>query len=80
MEFPEIPDPRGNMRGLGVADLAQALADGRAPRLSPEISLHVVEALNAFEESAKSGLVYEMKSTCGSTEPMGRDWALWEVR
>ncbi len=77
--FPADPDPRGNMRGLGVSDMAQALIDGRPSRLSPEISLHVVEALNAFAASAKDGGVYEMTTTCERPEPMGQDWGLWEV-
>ena len=80
MLFPENPEHRANMRGLGVADMARALIDGRPARLSTDLSLHVVEALNAFEISAKSGAAYEMKSSCSPTEPMGRDWALWEIR
>ncbi len=80
IEFPVNPEHRGNMRGLGVSDMAQALIDGRKSRMSESISLHVVEALNAFEESAKTGTCYEMKSTCEPTEAMGKDWALWEVR
>lgn len=80
MEFPENPEHRGNMRGLGVSDMAQSLIDGRKSRMSESISLHVVEALNAFEESAKTGKAYEMTSTCEPTEAMGKDWALWEVR
>jgi len=39
-----------------------------------------VEALNAFEESAKTGTAYMMQTTCEPTQPMGKDWALWEVR
>lgn len=78
--FPLDPDPRGNMRGLGVSDMAQALIDGRDSRLSSDLSLHVVEALNAFEIAAETNSVYEMKTTCERPEPMGKDWNLWEVR
>lgn len=80
MEFPENPEHRANMRGLGVTDMAQALIDGRKSRLSAEISLHVVEALNAFELSAKTGAPYVMTTSCERTEPMGKDWALYEIR
>lgn len=80
IEFPVNPEHRANMRGLGVSDMAQALLDGRKSRLSCDISVHVVEALCAFEESAKTGQAYMMESTCGTTEPMGKDWALWEIR
>ena len=58
----------------------QAILDGRESRMSTDISVHVVEALNAFEESAKTGSAYIMKTTCEPTAPMGKDWALWEVR
>lgn len=73
-------EPGKNMRGLGVSDMAQALLDGRCSRLSTELSLHVVEALNAFEFAAETDSVYEMKTTCTQPEPMGQDWALWEIK
>lgn len=78
--FPADPDPRGNMRGLGASDMAQALMDGRESRLSSALSVHVVEALNAFEIAANTNSVYEMTTTCERPEPMGRCWDLWEVR
>ena len=80
MEFPENPEHRANMRGLGVSDMAQSILDGRISRMSTEISVHVVEALNAFEESARTGSAYIMQTSCEPTAPMGKDWALWEVR
>ena len=79
-EFPVNPEHRANMRGLGVSDMAKVITDNRPSRMSEGISLHVVEALNAFEESAESGVPYVMKSTCSTTEPMGKDWALWEIK
>lgn len=78
--FPADPDPRANMRALGVSDMAQALIDGRESRLRSDISLHVVEALNAFEISAGTDSIYTMKTTCEQPAPMGRDWALWEIK
>ena len=78
--FPEDTNPRSNMRGLGVSDMAQAIIDGRPARLSAEISLHVVEALNAFAKSAEDGCIYEMTTTCTRPEPMNPEWALWEVK
>lgn len=78
--FPSPENDMVNMRGLGVSDMAQSLIDGRKCRLDPQLSLHVVEALNAFEKSAETRSVYEMKTTFERTEPMGKDWELWEVR
>ena len=80
IKFPVNPEHRGNMRGLGVSDMAQAIMDGRESRLSGAISAHVVEALNAFECSAESGKAYEMQTSCETTAPMDAGWVLWEVR
>lgn len=77
--YPEDPQPRSNMRGLGVSDMAQALLDGRNSRLRPDISLHVVEALNAFEIAAQTNSIYEMTTDCQRPEPMPRGLDLWEA-
>ena len=78
--FATDSDPRFNMRGLGVSDMAAALLTGRSSRLREDISLHVVEALNAFENASNGNCVYEMTTTCERPEPMCKDWALWEVK
>ena len=78
--FPHTADPQLNMRGLGVSDMAQAILDGRSARLSGSVSLHVVEALNAFDWSAQHGRAYEMQTTCARTAPMEKSWDMWEVR
>ncbi|MBM4165057.1 MAG: Gfo/Idh/MocA family oxidoreductase [Lentisphaerae bacterium] len=44
-----------NSRGLGLADLAQAVQEGRAPRASGELALHVLEVMLAFDKSSKEG-------------------------
>ena len=43
----EAPD-RGNYRMLGLADLAQALIDGRPARASGDLALHVLEVMEAI--------------------------------
>lgn len=78
--FPADPDPRCNMRGLGVSDMAQALIDGRCSRLNVQMSRHVVEALTAFEIASETGNVYEMTTTCERPQPMCEDAQLWEAR
>ena len=79
-EFPHSDDSMLNMRGIGVSDMAQALITNRPTRMSAEMSLHVVEALNAFDRSASDGVPYTMTTTFSRTAPMGKDWMLWEVR
>lgn len=55
-EFKEIPlmfDYGDNSRGLGLADMAKAIETGRASRVDYEQTLHVLEAMTAFESSSK---------------------------
>jgi predicted dehydrogenase len=56
----------------GVVELALAVQEGRACRLSPRFSLHVNEVALALQQ-ATDGLVYQTKSTFAPVEPM--DWA-----
>jgi predicted dehydrogenase len=48
-------DEEVDLRGLGVIDLAQAIQQGIAPRLSGALGLHVLEVMAAIEESAQLG-------------------------
>ena len=45
----------GNFRGIGVADLALALRNGRAHRASGALALHALEVMEAFQRSSDSG-------------------------
>lgn len=56
----------------GVVELALAVQEGRACRLSPKFSLHVNEVALALQQ-ATDGLVYQTKSRFAPVEPM--DWA-----
>ena len=78
--FPFEPTHNVNMRGLGVSDMAVALLNNRKSRLSSDLSLHVVEAMQAFDISASSGKPYKMTTTCVITDPMDKNWKLWEVK
>lgn len=49
----DAPD-RANYRMLGVADLARALEEGRQPRASGELALHVLEIMEAILLSGES--------------------------
>ena len=51
-------------RGLGVADLADALATGRPHRQGADLALHVVEIMESFETSSDTGRRCELQSTC----------------
>ena len=48
-------------RGIGPADMAKAILEGRTPRASKELAAHVLEVIEAMEESAASGTVVALK-------------------
>ncbi|OBZ94734.1 oxidoreductase [Pararhizobium polonicum] len=52
--WPYAAPDRANYRMLGVADLVRALADGRAPRASGDLALHVLEIMEAILASGES--------------------------
>lgn len=67
---PVLPQYATESRGLGVADLACALADGRAPRASAELACHVLDVCDALLRSAKEHTFVKVASTCERPEPM----------
>lgn len=56
----------------GIADLADAVAGARAPRLSLELGVHVVEVVAAIQGCATRS-TYTVKTAPAAMEPM--DWA-----
>ncbi len=59
-----------NCRGLGLADMAKAIGQGRECRASKELALHVLEAVCAMETSAARRQVTELQSRCTRPEPL----------
>lgn len=60
------PKPRSmwdaSRRGIGVADMAWAIRNDRAPRCSAELALHAIELLHGVMECQKTGTVHVMQS------------------
>ena len=67
-----------NCRGLGVADLAEAVREGRQPRASGAIAHHVLDVMQSIGESARLGRQVEVGSTCERPAPMPLGTALAE--
>lgn len=65
-EWRNMPFTHSKMagRGAGVADMAQAILDGGAHRSNGDLALHVVDAMQAFEESSTSGCHIPLATTC----------------
>jgi predicted dehydrogenase len=54
LNWPYGAPDRANYRMLGVADLAQSLGDGRKPRASGELALHVLEIMEGILEAGRT--------------------------
>jgi predicted dehydrogenase len=52
-----------NSRGLGLADMAQALRSGRRHRASGELGFHVLDVIHAFLDSSERGRHVEVSTT-----------------
>lgn len=57
-------------RGVGVADLADALAAGTAHRACGEVALHVLDVMESLLRAAESGRAEDVASSCARPEPV----------
>jgi predicted dehydrogenase len=72
-DFSEVPLTHGyaeNSRGIGAADMAEAIRTGRAHRASGELAFHVLEAMHGFHDASAGGKHYEMASRCAKPAPL----------
>jgi len=60
----------GAGRGIGVADLADAIRTNRPHRASAEQALHALETMTAFQRSSESGAHVTLETTCERPEPL----------
>jgi predicted dehydrogenase len=60
-------------RGVGVADMAYGLASGRPHRANGDMAFHVLDIMQAVEESSASGRHVLLESSCRQPEalPLG---------
>ena len=61
-----------NARGIGVADMAQAIADSRPHRASAEMACHILEVLEGVVSSGNSKTFSHLESTFVTPEPLLR--------
>ena len=55
---------RANYRGVGVADMADAILEDRPHRCSMELALHAVEVMTSILKSGETGKPVTMQTTC----------------
>ncbi|MDR0877164.1 MAG: gfo/Idh/MocA family oxidoreductase, partial [Treponema sp.] len=65
-----IKDYPDNSRGLGITDMAEAIAKGKPHRASGELAFHVLDVMHGIHDASASGKYYEPKSTCPRPEPL----------
>lgn len=53
-----------NSRGLGVRDMVEAIRENRPQRANGEMAFHVLDLMQAFDESSISGQHIEIQSRC----------------
>lgn len=63
-----------NSRGLGVADMAAAIEEGRPHRANAELAYHILDLMHAFHDSAREGRHVAIASTCTRPDPLPPDW------
>jgi hypothetical protein len=72
-EWSEIPlthSKAENARGVGAADMAKAILDGRKHRANGAMAYHVLEAMHGFHDASEQGKHYVMQSTCEQPAPL----------
>jgi predicted dehydrogenase len=57
-------------RGVGIADMSDALQARRQHRMNDELALHIVEVMEAFHVSARAGRTIAIKSKCRLPQPL----------
>ena len=61
---------QADYRMVGLVDMAMAIRGERPHRASGDLALHVLEVLEAFETSSRSGQFVRMGTTCLRPEPV----------
>ena len=78
-EWREVPLTHGhtkNSRGIGVADMAHAMQEGREHRANGDMAYHVLDIMQAIHESATEGKHIELTSTCTQPAPLAPEESL----
>ncbi|NLZ88827.1 MAG: Gfo/Idh/MocA family oxidoreductase [Clostridiales bacterium] len=64
-----LEEYRNTQRGAGIKDMFEAIREGKAIRVNGEMGAHVVDIVNAFNESAESGKSVMIQTSCMKPQP-----------
>lgn len=70
-DVPLVDGYTENTRSLGVADMALAIREGRAPRAGGQMAYHVLDLMHAIHEASDEGHHIEIASSCERPAPLG---------
>jgi predicted dehydrogenase len=57
-------------RGIGIAEMADAIERGEPHRAGPELACHVLEVLCAMQRAAEEGTHVDIQTTCARPAPL----------
>lgn len=66
-------------RGVGIADMAVAIRNGRPHRANGEMGAHVVDVISALHESAEQGRRIELATSCAQPKPLPVELENWRI-
>lgn len=69
-EMPLTHEFAENWRGLGVADMANALRNGHSHRANGDLAYHVLDIMHAVHDASREGRHIELTSTCERPAPL----------
>ncbi|MBY3207848.1 Gfo/Idh/MocA family protein [Rhizobium laguerreae] len=75
VNWPIAAPDRANYRMLGLADLARAIIEGRAPRASGDLALHVLEVMEAILCAGETGVAQTIPGIVAQPKELREDEA-----
>ncbi|MGZ2385683.1 Gfo/Idh/MocA family protein [Rhizobium brockwellii] len=75
INWPIAAPDRANYRMLGLADLARAIIEGRAPRASGDLALHVLEVMEAILRAGETGVAQTIPGIVAQPKELREDEA-----
>lgn len=75
VNWPVVDPDRANYRMLGLADLARAITEGRSPRASGDLALHVLEIMEAILRAGETGMAQTIAGAISQPAELREDEA-----
>lgn len=73
--YPKTAPVHANYRGLGLADMARGIADGRPHRANGDVALHVLAVMEAILTAAEGRTIVEVSHRCERPAALGDEEA-----